>query len=64
MKGYTKLVELLGEIGVTHHHCGEAKNNLNKQVSIEISDEQDSGQGVILYFDVNEIGNEVFVCQE
>jgi hypothetical protein len=61
--GYTLLLMLLQEIGVGITCSGPAMLNLGKQVQLEIHDEQNTGQGVSLYFDISKEGDERFVCQ-
>jgi hypothetical protein len=62
--GYSELQILLKELGVKFTDCGPAENNLGKQVSIDIMDEQGFKPAISLYFNINNEGEETFVCQE
>lgn len=63
-KPYTALRALLARTDILYHDCGPASENLGNQVHIEIADEQDTSQGVELFFDIGTDGSEEFVCQE
>lgn len=58
----TALIEALKAAGVEHNVTPPAVGGVQWQ--IEVCDEQDSGQGVIIYFNNNADGSESFVCQE
>ena len=64
MRSYTKLWDALCHAGVNARWDGPADEHYGTQVSILIHDEQETGGGVILYFNIDENGNETFVCQE
>ena len=62
---YDDLVKTLTDAGVQFYSSDAlVKDSLGKQLVIEIADEQDSGQGINLYFNVSEDGDVKFVCQE
>jgi hypothetical protein len=64
-KPYTELRNALRSIpGLVYKDSGDAEQNIGGQVEIEIADEQDTGHGVSLFFDINPDGSETFVCQE
>lgn len=61
--GYSELQILFTEIGINFRDDGPAEKNLGKQVCLIIEEEQ-GGDGVYLTFNIDDEGNETFVCQE
>ena len=61
--GYSELQIIFKEIGINFRDDGPAMDNLGKQVCMTIETEQ-GGDGVYLMFNIDEEGNETFVCQE
>jgi hypothetical protein len=62
--GYSELRMILKDIGIEFKDSGPAEDNLNKQVMIEIMNEQSNEAAISLFFDIDKDGNENFVCQE
>lgn len=62
--GYSELRVILKDIGIDFQDDGPAEENLGKQVSIRILGEQGQNVRVYLTFNVDEAGDEAFVCQE
>jgi len=64
MKYYTDLKNILTLTGINFEDSGHADDNLGKQVSIAIEDEQGSCAAVTFYYNISLDGKETFVCQE
>lgn len=64
MKYYTELRNILTLTGINFEDSGPAENNLGKQVSIAIDDEQSTCAAVTFYYNISLDGTETFVCQE
>ena len=61
--GYSELRILLKEIGINFTDSGDAEDKWGKQVTIVIKDNNGDNH-CYLSFDIDEEGNETFVCQE
>ena len=62
--GYSELRSVLKDIGIDFEDDGPAEVNVGKQVVIRIMDEQGTAVGVFLTFNIDENGDEHYVCQE